>query len=57
MGSLPFLFSRPMTRWIERRDETADGTTDGAAMDDGDGAEQWRLWCSGDASRGEARRR
>jgi hypothetical protein len=23
-------------------------------MDDGDGAEQWWLWCSGDVSRGEA---
>jgi hypothetical protein len=30
---------------------------DGAAMDGGDGAEQWRLWCSGGASRGEAWRR
>jgi hypothetical protein len=50
-GSLPFLLSQPMTRWIERRDEP----TDGVAMDGGDGAEQWRLWCSGGASRGEAR--
>jgi hypothetical protein len=30
-GSLPFLLSRPMTRWIERRDEPADGTMNGAA--------------------------
>jgi hypothetical protein len=30
---------------------------DGAAMDDGDGEEQWRLWCSGGVSRGEARQR
>jgi hypothetical protein len=27
---------------------------DGTAMDGGDGVEQWRLWCSGSASRGEA---
>jgi hypothetical protein len=39
MGSLPFLLSRPMTLWIERRDELADGT----AMDGGNGAEQWRM--------------
>jgi hypothetical protein len=39
MSSLPFLLSRPMTPWIERRDEPADGT----AMDGGDGAEQWRM--------------
>jgi hypothetical protein len=26
-----------MTRWIERRDEPADGTTDVAAMDGSDG--------------------
>jgi hypothetical protein len=29
--------------------------TDGAAMDGGDDAEQWWLWCSGSVSRGEAR--
>jgi hypothetical protein len=29
---------------------------DGAALDGDDGVEQWRLWCSGGASRGEARR-
>jgi hypothetical protein len=57
MGSLPFLLSRPMTHWIEQRDEPADGTTDGVAVDGGDGAEQWRLWCSSGASRGEAQLR
>jgi hypothetical protein len=43
-----------MTRWIEQQDEPADGTTDGAAMDGGDGTEQWQVWCSGGTSRGEA---
>jgi hypothetical protein len=42
-----------MTRWIERRDETTDGVTDGAAMDCGDDVEQRRLWCSDGTSRGE----
>jgi hypothetical protein len=32
---------------------TVDGS-DGTAMDGGDGAEQWWLWCSGGMSKGEA---
>jgi hypothetical protein len=40
-GSLPFLLSRPMTRWIERWDEPADGTMNGAAA----ATVRWRRSC------------